>query len=122
VVELELQVERHVDACQVAERLREVAQLLAGQSVITNVWVAIHRNVPSTHSGFRLPLLWMALPQHTPRQRDGSSSVDAFPLGGISPWGMPAHTSCAYDREALWTECGHPEMRRLPDGVFHCPG
>ena len=18
-------------------------------------------------------------------------------------------------------ECGHPEMRRLPDGVFHCP-
>jgi hypothetical protein len=19
-------------------------------------------------------------------------------------------------------ECGHPEMRRLPDGVFHCPG
>lgn len=26
--------------------------------------------------------------------------------------------------EALGThpcECGHPEMRRLPDGVFHCP-
>jgi hypothetical protein len=19
-------------------------------------------------------------------------------------------------------ECGHPEMRRLPDGVYHCPG
>jgi hypothetical protein len=19
------------------------------------------------------------------------------------------------------SECGHPEMRRLPDGVFHCP-
>ena len=19
-------------------------------------------------------------------------------------------------------ECGHPEMRELPDGVFHCPG
>jgi len=18
-------------------------------------------------------------------------------------------------------ECGHPEMRRLPDGMFHCP-
>ena len=18
-------------------------------------------------------------------------------------------------------ECGHPEMRRLPDGIFHCP-
>jgi ribosomal protein L37AE/L43A len=18
-------------------------------------------------------------------------------------------------------ECGHPQMRRLPDGVFHCP-
>ena len=27
--------------------------------------------------------------------------------------------------EALGThaceECGHPQMRRLPDGVFHCP-
>jgi ribosomal protein L37AE/L43A len=19
-------------------------------------------------------------------------------------------------------DCGHPEMRKLPDGVFHCPG
>jgi ribosomal protein L37AE/L43A len=27
--------------------------------------------------------------------------------------------------EALGThaceECGHPQMRRLPDGIFHCP-
>jgi hypothetical protein len=26
--------------------------------------------------------------------------------------GAPGKHSC---------ECGHPEMRRLPDGVFHCP-
>jgi hypothetical protein len=31
VVELGVQVERRVDVCQVAERLREVAQSLAGQ-------------------------------------------------------------------------------------------
>ena len=29
---------------------------VADQAVLTNVWVAIHRNVPSTHLGFRLPL------------------------------------------------------------------
>ena len=76
---------------------------VADQAVLTNVWVAIHRNFPSAHSGFRLPLLWMTLPQHTTRQGDGSSSVDASPLGDISPWGMPSHPSCAYYREALWT-------------------
>jgi hypothetical protein len=74
---------------------------VADQAVLTDVWIAIHRNAPSTHSGFRLALLWMTLPHHTPRQGDGSSSVDTSPLGDISPRGMPSYPSCAYNREAL---------------------
>ena len=47
------------------------------------------------------------------------------------------HCECAFDNAIVETlkqivtlpealgkhscECGHPEMRRLPDGVFHCP-
>ena len=47
------------------------------------------------------------------------------------------HCECAFDNTIVETlkqivafpealgkhscECGHPEMRRLPDGVFHCP-
>ena len=31
---------------------------VADQAMVTNVWVAIHRNILSSQSGFRLPLLW----------------------------------------------------------------
>ena len=59
------------------------------------------------------------------------------PRGPLSRLLKCAHCECAFDNTIVETlkqivtlpealgkhscECGHPEMRRLPDGVFHCP-
>ena len=51
----------------------------------------------------RVRPLWVRFRQH---HRGDAQAIVAFPE---APLGKH---SC---------ECGHPEMRRLPDGVFHCP-
>jgi hypothetical protein len=59
------------------------------------------------------------------------------PRGPLSRLLKCDHCECAFDNTIVETlkqivalpeaigkhscECGHPEMRRLPDGVFHCP-
>ena len=44
--------------------------------------------------------------------------------GSVYGWPLELICQVAALPEALGghaCECGHPEMRRLPDGVFHCP-
>ncbi len=44
--------------------------------------------------------------------------------GSVQGWTLELLCQVAALPDALGRhayECGHPEMRRLPDGIFHCP-
>lgn len=84
------------------------------------------------------------LRSHTATSRTGHlvcpacGSGTLLRLGGRGLAGCE-YCACAFDKAIVETlkqivglpdalgehaceECGHPEMRRLPDGTFHCPG
>ena len=76
-------------------------------------------------------------PGQTISSAPGVDAVNCSLLVALSRLLKCDHCACAFDNTIVETlkqivalpealgkhscECGHPEMRRLPDGVFHCP-
>jgi ribosomal protein L37AE/L43A len=53
-----------------------------------------------------------------------NSARCAWCSGSVQGWTLELLCQIAALPDALGRhacECGHPDMRRLPDGVFHCP-
>ena len=66
-----------------------------------------------------------------PRCGSGELQTQGSELAGCASCGLSVEGALFRTLEQIATlpdvlgahacECGHPEMRRLPDGVFHCP-
>ena len=79
---------------------------------------------------------WVSRPDHTVCPACGSGELRGRTDASQAPAGC-ASCGATFDAVLVRTigqvvglpdavgghacECGHPEMRRLPDGVFHCP-